>query len=64
MSAMMVEQLGLATMPPLPAVTPFSAPGFTSGMTRGTPSDMRKAELLSTTCAPRQHARSPPAHAD
>ncbi len=50
MSAMMVEQLGLATMPPFPFVMPFSASALTSGITRGTPSIIRKAELLSTTC--------------
>ena len=51
MSAMMVEQLGLAMMPPLPALCPFKWSALTSGMIRGTPSVMRKAELLSTTCA-------------
>ena len=51
MSAMMVEQLGLAMMPPLPARCLFSACALTSGMTSGTPSAMRNAELLSTTCA-------------
>ena len=50
MSAIMVEQLGLAMMPPLPALCPFKWSALTSGMIRGTPSVMRKAELLSTTC--------------
>ena len=51
MSAIMVEQLGLAMMPPLPALCPFKWSALTSGMISGTPSVMRKAELLSTTCA-------------
>lgn len=46
----MVEQLGFAMMPPCPYLMPFMASGFTSGMTRGTPSVILKAELLSTTC--------------
>ena len=50
MRAMMVEQLGLAMMPPLPAFMPFMASGLTSGMTRGYPSCILNAELLSTTC--------------
>ena len=54
--AMMVEQLGLAMMPPLPAFIPFMASGLTSGMTRGTPSVMRKALLLSTTVQPAAEA--------
>jgi len=49
-SAMIVEQLGLATMPPRPALMPAIAPALTSGITSGTPSVMRNAELLSTTC--------------
>lgn len=48
----MVEQLGLAMMPPCPYLMPFIASGFTSGMTRGTPSVILNAELLSTTCTP------------
>ena len=52
MSAMMVLQLGLAMMPPLPAFMPFIASGFTSGTTSGTPCVMRKADELSTTVAP------------
>ena len=54
-SAMMVEQLGLAMMAPfpLPNLMCDMAPGLTSGMTRGTPSVMRNAELLSTTCGGR-----------
>ena len=55
MSAMMVEQLGLAMMPPLPDLCAFKWSALTSGMIRGTPSVMRKAELLSTTC--RQHSK-------
>lgn len=50
MRAMMVEQLGLATIPPCPGFMPAIASGLTSGMTKGTPSSMRKALLLSTTC--------------
>ena len=50
MRAMMVEQLGLAMIPPCPYRIPFIASGFTSGMTRGTPSVILNAELLSTTC--------------
>jgi len=48
----MVEQFGLAMMPPLPAFMPAIASGFTSGTTRGTPSVMRNADELSTTVAP------------
>lgn len=55
MRAMMVEQLGLAMMPPSPSVMESTAAAFTSGMHSGTPSAMRKAELLSTTC---RHAKS------
>ena len=83
MSAMIVEQLGLAMMPPCPSFTALAASGFTctrgglphqglrqqvsmpwlcqiseatvagstSGMTSGTPSAMRNAELLSTICS-------------
>ena len=51
-SAMIVLQLGLAMMPPLPAFMPFIASGFTSGTTSGTPFVMRNAEELSTTVAP------------
>ena len=54
--AMIVEQFGLATMPPFPAFMPFIASGLISGMTRGTPSVMRKAEELSTTVAPAAEA--------
>lgn len=50
MRAMIVEQFGLAMMPPLPAFMLPTASLLTSGMTSGTPSVMRKAELLSTTC--------------
>ena len=50
MSAMIVEQLGFARMPPLPALMFPTALALTSGMIRGTPSAMRNAELLSTTC--------------
>jgi len=46
----MVEQLGLAMIPPCPYRIPFIASGFTSGITKGTPSVILKAELLSTTC--------------
>ena len=46
----MVEQLGLAMMPPSPSVMESTAAALTSGMQSGTPSVMRKAELLSTTC--------------
>lgn len=49
-NAMIVEQLGLAMMPPLPYRKPAIAWGLISGMTSGTPSVIRKAELLSTTC--------------
>ena len=56
-SAMIVEQFGLATMPPFPAFIPFIAPGLISGITRGTPSVMRKAEELSTTVAPAADAK-------
>src|SRR5688572_30701072 len=45
---MMVEQLGLAITP----LCLWIASGFTSGTTNGTPSFIRKAELLSTTTAP------------
>lgn len=58
MRAMMVEQLGLAMMPPCPYLMPFIASGFTSGMTKGTPSVILKAELLSTTCSPKLNATS------
>ena len=51
----MVEQLGLATMPPSPRVMESTAPALTSGMQSGTPSVMRKAELLSTTWGAKQH---------
>ncbi len=51
MRAMMVEQLGLAMIPPCPYRIPFIASGFTSGITKGTPSVILKAELLSTTCS-------------
>jgi len=51
MRAMMVEQLGLAMIPPCPYRIPFIASGFTSGITNGTPSVILKAELLSTTCS-------------
>ncbi len=56
MSMMMVEQLGLAMMPPLPAVMPaaFTASALISGITSGTPSVIRNAELLSTTCRQRR----------
>lgn len=57
MRAMMVEQLGFAMMPPCPYLMPFMASGFTSGMTRGTPSVILKAELLSTTCTPHTTSR-------
>ena len=50
MRAMIVEQLGLAMIPPCPYRIPFIASGLTSGMTRGTPSVILNAELLSTTC--------------
>ena len=50
----MVEQLGLAMIPPCPYRIPFMASAFTSGMIRGTPSVILKAELLSTTCASKQ----------
>ena len=50
MSAMMVLQLGLATMPPSPRRTCCTLAALTSGMHRGTPSVILKAELLSTTC--------------
>ena len=51
MRAIMVEQLGLAMIPPCPYRMPFMASAFTSGMTNGTPSVILKAELLSTTCS-------------
>ena len=54
--AMMVEQLGLATMPPLPTLMLPTAPGLTSGMTSGTPSVMRNADELSTTVQPASDA--------
>ena len=54
---MMVEQLGLAMIPPLPSSTPSRASGLTSGTTRGIPGTMRKAELLSTTVALASAAR-------
>ena len=53
---MMVEQLGFAMMPPLPNFMPAIASGLTSGMTRGTPSVMRNALLLSTTVHPTSEA--------
>lgn len=50
MSAMIVLQLGFAMIaPPPPISTCFMASGFTSGITRGTPSVMRNALELSTT---------------
>jgi hypothetical protein len=49
---MMVEQLGLAMMPPPPAFMPAIASGLISGMTSGTPSVIRKQLLLSTTVQP------------
>ena len=52
---MMVEQLGLAMMPPCPYLMPFMASAFTSGITSGTPSAILKAELLSTTCNVNKH---------
>mmetsp|Transcript_34365 Transcript_34365/g.86422 ORF Transcript_34365/g.86422 Transcript_34365/m.86422 type:complete len:266 (-) Transcript_34365:317-1114(-) len=61
MSAMMVEQLGLAMIPPffLPSLKSAMASGFTSGITRGTPSVMRKADELSTTKHPFSAAMGP-----
>lgn len=52
----MVEQLGLAMMPPLPAFMPAIAWGLTSGMTSGTSGTMRNALLLSTTVQPAAEA--------
>ena len=62
MSAMMVEQLGLAMMPPLrapPSLYSAIASGFTSGITSGTSGSMRNAEELSTTKQPFAAARGP-----
>src|SRR6185437_3923371 len=50
--AMIVEQLGFATMPRCPAI----AWGLISGTTSGTAGSMRKAEELSTTTAPARAA--------
>ena len=58
MRAMIVEQLGLAMMPPCPYLMPFIASGFTSGMTKGTPSVILNAELLSTTCTQKHDTTS------
>ena len=55
-SAMIVEQFGLATIPPPPARIPAIACALISGTTSGTPSVMRKAEELSTTTAPAAEA--------
>lgn len=48
---MIVEQLGLAMIPPLFFISAMAS-GLTSGITRGTPSVILKALLLSTTVHP------------
>ena len=54
MRAMIVLQLGFATMPPCPSRTCCTEVALTSGMHSGTPSVIRNAELLSTTCRQQQ----------
>lgn len=56
-NAIIVEQFGLAMMAPLPILISFIASALTSGITSGTPSVMRNAELLSITMQPCRRAR-------
>ncbi|MFS7993522.1 hypothetical protein Hanom_Chr12g01095151 [Helianthus anomalus] len=56
---MIVEQFGFATNAPFPNLTSFIASPLTSGITNGTPSTIRNAELLSTTTVPHSTATGP-----
>ena len=59
--AMIVEQFGLAIIPPffLPSLYSAIASGFTSGITNGMPSVIRNADELSTTKQPLLAAMGP-----